>query len=180
MSIQIRLLQLCLTPSVKKKRLRELFEFTAYAFQREVPDTSTLSYIDCLRAYARFTKNEAEKAIINGDDLGLVRARLRENALLLGRKLRERFRITTIKQAFVMARILYRVLKIDFEGTSKGEITVRRCFFATHYSKGICEIISSLDEGLLAGLSGGGVLTFFERITACSACCKARFVVDAG
>ncbi len=76
----------------------------------------------------------------------------------------------------VMGRILYRALKIDFRGISSGEIEISRCYFSQFYSPQICELISSLDEGILAGLAGDGRLTFSQRITEGRDCCKALFV----
>jgi hypothetical protein len=131
-----------------------------------------------LHTFGDFFKDEAEKAIRKRDDLGEVKQRLFENARLLGQKLKDRYRVRTLKDAFRMARVVFRILLIDFEGDSRGEIVVRRCFFSSQFSREVCAIISSFDEGLLSGLAGGGVLTYIERITDCSACCRARFQLN--
>jgi hypothetical protein len=176
MSLKRTLLFVFVPAAVKKSLLRELFEFTAYAFACAPPQTGELSYTGLLARYAEFSKEEAEKAIGKGDGLGEIKQRLFENARLLGQKFKARYRLGTLKDAFGMARVLFRILRIDFQGNPSGEIVVRRCFFSSRFSKEVCSIVSSFDEGLLAGLSGGAVLTSFERTADCSSCCKARFV----
>ena len=70
---------------------------------------------------------------------------------------------------------LYGYLGIDMSAGPAGEIVVRRCLFAGYFSAPVCEVVGALDEGLAAGLSGGGELEFIERITGGAACCRARF-----
>jgi hypothetical protein len=72
------------------------------------------------------------------------------------------------------ARMVYGLLDIDLRGTRDGRITVRRCAFSDVYSAEICRLISALDAGLLAGLSGGDRLEFTQRITEGAPCCLAR------
>ena len=73
------------------------------------------------------------------------------------------------------ARWLYRVLGIAFQGTADGAITIRRCAFSDVYSGPVCRLISALDRGVLAGLAGGGQLTFQTRLTEGAAVCRACF-----
>ncbi len=73
------------------------------------------------------------------------------------------------------ARILYGALQVDFEGSPGGAIVVRSCRFSRHYAPATCELIAALDEGLLAGLGGGGTLRFSDRITAGAGCCVAQY-----
>ena len=72
------------------------------------------------------------------------------------------------------ARVVYGLLDIDLRGTPDGEITVRRCAFSDSYSPEVCRLVSALDTGLLAGLSGGDRLEFTQRITEGGPCCLAR------
>ena len=72
------------------------------------------------------------------------------------------------------ARMVYELLDIDFRGTGQGEITVRRCAFSDIYSAEVCWLVSALDTGLLAGLSGGDRLEFSQRITESAPTCLAR------
>jgi hypothetical protein len=175
MGLKLRLLQILIPSSVRTTTIKELFEYAAYAFECAPPDLEVQSQIEMLHTFGDFFKDEAEKVIGKGDDLVEIKQRLFENARLFGRKLKDRYRIRTLKDAFRMARAVFRTLMIDFEGDSRGEIVVRRCFFSSQFSKEVCSIMSSFDEGLLSGLSGGGVLTYIERITDCSACCRAHF-----
>jgi hypothetical protein len=175
MSVKLRLLRILIPARVKQTTVRELFEYSAYAFECAPPALEGQSLVEMLHTFADFFNQEAEKAIRKGDDLGGIKRRLFENARLLGGKLKERYRVRTLKDAFRMARVFFRVLLIDFEGDPRGEIVVRRCFFGSKFTKEVCSIISSFDEGLLSGLSGEGVLTFIERISECSSCCRARF-----
>jgi hypothetical protein len=178
MSLKLRLLQILIPAAVKVTTIKELYEYTAYAFECAPPVPGGQSFVETLRAFGDFFKDEAEKAIEKGSDIGEIKQRLFENARLLGRTLRDRYRIRTLKDAFRMARAFFRILMTDFEGDARGgQIVVRRCFFSSRFSKDVCSIMSSFDEGLLSGLSGGGVLTFIERITDCSACCRARFTL---
>ena len=176
MSLKRTLLFMFIPAAVKKALLKELSEFTAYAFACAPPEIGEFSYTEMLVRYAEFSREEAAKAIEKGDGLGEIKQRLYENARLLGQKFKARYRLNTLKDAFGMARVLFRILRIDFQGNPSGEIVVRRCFFSSRFSKEVCSIVSSFDEGLLAGLSGGAVLTSFERTADCSSCCRARFV----
>ena len=72
-----------------------------------------------------------------------------------------------------MGELIYKVLKIEFQGEPRGNIVIKRCFFSAYYSRSVCQLISSLDEGLLTGLSGGGKLIFSQRITEGHECCRA-------
>ena len=57
------------------------------------------------------------------------------------------------------------MLAIDLRTDQQGNVVVDRCAFASWYSPGVCRLMSSLDAGLIAGLTHGGRLTFSERIT---------------
>jgi hypothetical protein len=72
------------------------------------------------------------------------------------------------------ARLAYRAIGIDFEGDTCGGITINRCFFSQAYTPTVCQVMSALDAGLLAGLSGGSRLVFTERITEGYPWCRAR------
>ncbi len=57
-----------------------------------------------------------------------------------------------------------------------GEIVITRCAFSRVYAPAICEFISALDAGIVAGLTGGTTLVFTERITAGAPACRARLI----
>ena len=78
-----------------------------------------------------------------------------------------------------LGRLVYAAIRIDFRGTELGDVTVNRCFFSSFYSAQVCQVISSLDAGLLAGLTGGAQLTFSERITEGADRCRACLAAGA-
>ena len=111
----------------------------------------------------------------SGRDLAEVQRRLYDGAYRMGQELRRAFRVANTTDALAAARVLYRALGIDLRATPAGEVTVHRCFFSDYYSSPVCRVIASLDKGLFAGLSDGGQLSFTQRITEGSDCCKADF-----
>jgi hypothetical protein len=111
----------------------------------------------------------------SGRDLAEVQRRLYDGAYRIGQELGRTFRVANTADALAAARLLYRALGIDLRATPAGEVTVHRCFFSEFYSSPVCQVIASLDKGLFAGLSDGGQLSFTQRITEGSDCCKADF-----
>ena len=82
-----------------------------------------------------------------------------------------------IKDAIVAARILYKVLGINFTVEESGEnivIRVKSCELAAQYSPETCKIMSAADEGVLKGLNKYMDMKFIKRITEgaeeCTAC----------
>jgi hypothetical protein len=176
MNIRLKIAEIYVPTFIKKAKLEELFDCTAAAFNCPVPPLKGLSFDKCLVKYAEFTREEAEKALQSGHDLHQIKQRLYQNAYRLGQNLRKSFHITTTQDVMTMGRILYRVIGIDFQGTVQGEMTINHCFFSKFYSSQVCQVISSLDEGVFAGLSGGKQLVFSQRITEGQNCCKASFM----
>ena len=158
---------------IRKRKLDMLFNATAEAFQVSPPSIRGLSYSDCLRLYARFTGEQTLKSIQQGDELK-VRSRLLCNARQIGQQFKADFNINTTEDVMRMGKLIYNLLKIDFQGESQGNIVIKRCFFSDYYTSDVCRVISSLDEGLLTGLAGGGKLNFSQRITGGNECCRAN------
>jgi len=175
MNLRLSIARIYLPTFVKKKKIQELFELTAEAFQSDLPAIKKLSYNDCLKAYAHFSKTKAGEAIKLHKNTQAVKQRLYRNAYRMGEKLRKDFRIETQVEVLRLSKILYKILKIDFTGYTSGEVIIKRCFFSQFYTPDVCGIISSLDEGVAAGLSAGGRLVFKERITEGNECCQAIF-----
>ena len=175
MGLILRLSQIYIPGFIKKMALVELFEYTARAFQCEMPKVNDLSFDELLLKYAQFTSDQYQSAIKSGDDLQDLKKRLYQNAYQLGQKFRKRFRIKNIDDVMAVSRVIYRVIGIDFRGNAQGEIIINRCFFSKVYSSEVCKIISGLDEGILAGLSDGGKLNFSHRITDGERFCQACF-----
>lgn len=176
MGLLLTLSTLYVLPPIRKRKLELLFTATADAFRTIRPSTRGLSFDDCLRSYAQFTREQAEKAIQQGDG-AVVQQRLFENAYRIGRQLKADFGVS-FTEAMKMGALIYRILGIDFAGEPGGDIVIRHCFFSTYYSSQVCRMISSLDEGLLVGLAGGGRLSFSQRITEGNECCLAHLQTD--
>jgi predicted ArsR family transcriptional regulator len=174
MSLALRLLDGHVPAVARRAALRALFATTADGFGCPVPPLDGLDADALLRRYAEFTRDQAEAALRDGRDLPALQDRLERGARALGARLRAGLRLQSTEDAMAAARVAYGLLDIDLRGTSDGEITVRRCAFSDIYNAEVCRLISALDAGLLAGLSGGSRLEFTQRITEGAPCCKAR------
>jgi hypothetical protein len=178
MGALLNLAELWLPGFIQRRELVRLLNSTAGAFQVEPPAVMGMPFEACLSQYARFTRDQAEKRL--GDrDVRDVQTRLYASALEIGRRYRERFALTP-GEVMRLARVIYRGLRIDFHGQPDGQVIIGRCFFSQYYSDGVCKLVSSLDAGLLAGLSGGGTFTFSERITEGRPFCKAFLQMGRG
>ncbi len=165
------------TPQYRKKReLINLFRVTALAFEKTLPSISHFSLSECLDQYARFTASSVHDAISGKIDLKNIQTQLYKSAYEIGRKFREQFGISCLNDAMEASRLLYSILGIDFRGDARGAIAISCCFFSQYYSPDTCRVISSLDAGLIAGLSGGEGLEFSERITEGYRLCKAQIL----
>jgi hypothetical protein len=159
---------------IKNRKLAELFDITAKAFSRESPILEDLSYKESLYHYALFTKSAAEEAIRNKSNLEYIKKALYDGAYRIGETLRKEFGVRDGNGVMASCRILYKAIGIDFRGDPDGKVIINRCFFSRYYSSDICEIISSIDCGLVAGLSNGDQLYFRQRMTDSHDCCRAR------
>jgi hypothetical protein len=159
---------------VRRRVIRELSGLTADAFKCVAPSLNDLSGKACLNEYALFTNEQATKVIQGEGGSEAVKKRLYQNAFLMGSKIRHRFHITKQRDVMLASRLIYALLDIEMQEGSGG-IIISRCFFSKYYSCDVCQVISSLDEGMAAGLSGGGRLEFQQRITQGSDCCRASF-----
>jgi predicted ArsR family transcriptional regulator len=174
MSLALRLLDGHVPAVARRAALRALFATTAAGFGCPVPSLDGLDADALLGRYAQFTRDQAEAALREGRDLPALHDRLERGARTLGARLRAGLRLRTTEDAMAAARVVYGLLDIDFHGSGHGEITVRRCPFSEVYSAEVCRLVSALDAGLLAGLSGGDRLEFTQRITEGAPCCLAR------
>ena len=177
MNLRLLALKIYIPVFIKKKKLDELFQLTALAFGCDSPERKGQSFKERLKTYAMFTRSEAEQCLKEGNELEEVKKQLFQSSYRLGLDIKRKFRLRSSNDVMDMSRILYRILGIDFIGKSCGDVTITNCFFSDYYSPRICQLISSLDEGLAAGLSEGGSLSFSQRITENKDCCKARFVM---
>jgi hypothetical protein len=180
MNFALAMLDLHVPVAVRKKVLRELFAATAQAFGVGPPSTRGLSAGRMLEAYALFTKEESERLWAEDRDQNAVELRLFENASDLGTRLRRRLRVRSRKDVVRLSRVLYKVLGISFDGRTDGRVIISHCAFSRIYTSRVCRLISALDAGAAAGISGGGKLEFDQRITEGHDCCRARLVFKDG
>lgn len=158
---------------IRHEILSGLFKATADAFGCPAPSHNHRTFSKRLESYALFTRLQAEKALHFGADQVEVKARLYKNAYPLGENLRKWLAIDPVQDVMTLGQILYRAIGVEIQGDTGGEIVVERCYFSRFYSASICGLISALDDGVFAGLSGGGGLVFSERITEGRERCRA-------
>ena len=180
MSIWVKLMPPELPVFVRREILAELYEATVDAFECPAPAYAGLSYPECLRTYAQFTAEQAERALKSGRDLRPLEARLYGNARPLGGKVRRWLGVNTLGEVMQVGRVLYRAIGVEMQGDAHGQVTVNRCYFSQFYSGAVCRLISALDDGVFAGLSGGWRLAFSARLTEGGGCCRAKLQARKG
>lgn len=174
MNILLRILPRSLPAFIRRGILAQLFEVTADAFECPAPVHDHLSYDESLRTYALFTRQQAERALQAGRDIPAIKTQLHQNVCPLSGRLRRWFGVDTVEEVMELGQILYRAIGIEIHGDTRGVVTVKRCYFSQFYSGAVCDLISALDDGVFSGLSGGGRLTFSERLTEGGECCRAK------
>jgi hypothetical protein len=176
MSWRLRLLESFFPPFLKRRKLGELETLTAGAFRKERPSARAASFEDELRRYATFTGEAADDILSGEADPAEVRARLFEAARASGSRLRRQLGVRTAEDARRALRLVYGAIRIDLSADPDGQVVVRRCYFSRTYRPEVCRLISALDEGLAAGLTGGAKLEFSQRITEGKDRCLGRLV----
>lgn len=175
MNLRLSLARIYIPFWIRNKKLRELFALTAQAFRTPEPPLIRLSGKEVLKRYASFTREKTEE-ILAGENSQAVQKLLYDRAYQMGCSLRKTLGISSAGEFMTAARLLYRLMGIEFQGEETGRITIKKCYFSRIYSEDICRFISSLDEGMLAGLSGGsGKLRFSDRLTSGADCCRGVF-----
>ena len=155
--------------------VRRLLRRSAVAFGARLPSSGRpRSGSELLRAYATFSAARAELLLAGCGDLDYVQLDLWRTADQMGRGLRRWLGVKTLADAMAAARAVYRALDIDLRGSAAGEVVVIRCSFAAVYGPEVCAVMSALDAGLFAGLTGGRTLTFTQRITEGAPACLAN------
>ncbi len=173
MNLALALGRIHIPAFIKKSQLRKLFICTAAAFQRPVPPMGS-SFAGALRTYALFTRDLMKESFRLGEDEPEIQARLYRNAYGLGRELRKTLRPATPDEVRRAMSLLYRAMGIKAAFDAEGNATVRACYFSPYYTSRNCQLMSALDAGLAAGLSGGGRLVFSQRMTEGHEHCLAR------
>lgn len=166
MSTRVALLGVWTPQRVKRWGLERLFLIAATAFRAPMPEPEA----DRLSQFAAFTREQAERALREGNrDAERL---LYSGGLTFGRELGRRAGATGIRDGLRLARIAYRSIGIDF-ATDGSCFTIARCYFARCYPAPVCGLMSALDRGLVAGLTGARLI-FSERITEGGECCRGR------
>ncbi len=171
-NLTLKLLLAGLLLAGRKKGLKDLFRLTAEAFGQEPPDLRGSSRAEILLNYARFTRAEAERSLAGGTAPAL-REKLHDRSLRLGRDIHSRLPIRDRADAAAALRALYRLLAIELAVDARGNVTIRRCYLAAHYTPEVCRFMSAMDQGIVAGFCGGQ-LAFSQRLTEGADCCRAR------
>ena len=186
----VKLAKFYIPEYIKNKKLDDLFCVTAVAFQTGTPGLGGLPFPDRLTEYARFTKDQAERCLKwegtpeeKESRITSIEGKLYQGSFLLGEDLRKKLHIKTMAQAVEALELIYRIIEIDFcyerqDVLQNGRLdgfTVKACYFSEYYAAEVCRLISSLDAGLAAGLTGCGGLSFTQRITEGCSCCKGYF-----
>jgi hypothetical protein len=169
----LELVQSCWSGLVKKWQLYFLFRITAEAFGCRKPHLGVIFQPDALQEFARFTREQAEKALRSAEDSEKIRCALYGKTYRLGLRIRKVLRLSDPMEVLSLCQFLYKNIEIELEGKIPGELTIKSCYFSTFYSFQVCQFISAMDEGIIAGLSGGGKLQFTRRLTEGSHCCRA-------
>ena len=182
MSIRLSLVQRAFPARLKLWMLDQLAQVTADGFVAPAPDWPGRAFDERLAAYAAFTVRESEALLAGGDAavVAAARDRLWRGASELGAGVRRRLGLRRPEEALAAWKLLYRQIGIEVEGDVRGEIRVTRCFFADHYTEGVCGLIAALDEGWASGLFGGATLEFSERLTGGRPCCRAILRLEGG
>jgi hypothetical protein len=166
------------TPEViRQAALAQLLGAAADAFECDAPPPGGLSADERLRRFALFTQGRVEELLRDGRDLEAVQQRLYGNAYRLGRRTGRLLGVHGLWDTMAVGRVLYRILDIEFQGDARGDVLISRCYFSSVYSGRVCQVMSAMDRGLLAGLAGSGQLVFSSRITEGEPCCRARFTL---
>jgi predicted ArsR family transcriptional regulator len=79
--------------------------------------------------------------------------------------MRRRLGVRSHEEALRALELLYRQLSISLKAGGDGALEVSHCFFSPFYSSDACRVMSAMDEGIVAGLTGGCELCFEARIT---------------
>lgn len=179
MKLRLRILSIYIPVFIKKRYLIRLYGLTAEAFDNPIPDFRGQSYDRLLEKYALFTKDVAAHAL-EKHDLGTIEAKLYESSYRIGHELRKKIGLHSADDVLGALSIIYKVLGINFRSNLNGDVTISRCFFSSYYNSETCRLISNLDRGLVAGISGGWQFDFTDRITAGNDCCRARLIIKRG
>lgn len=180
MSVRLALLRFHLPVPVRRAILRELLAAVAGAFERPCPRMSGLSAEELLACAIDASHRWSEDALRGDADRSEIRGRLFSEAFALGRRAKRRLGIRTEKEGLAAAGVLYGAIGIEFRSACGGSVVVPRCAFAAAYGPEVCRLMSAMDSGLIAGLTGSAGLRFTQRLTEGAPACRASVVHPGG
>lgn len=172
MSLRLTLAELYLPLPLRRAGLNELAAAAATAYACRRPQWRCWSYPDRLQEFASFTASRAALASVEGRGEA-ARDLLRQEAEELGRRLRRRLGVGSHDEALRALRLLYRQIGIELLTPGCARIEVPSCVFSRLYDPETCRIMSAMDEGIVAGLTGGWQLRFETRLTEGARSCAA-------
>jgi hypothetical protein len=179
MNVRLALLRLHVPGVVRRSILRDLIAAMARAFEQHPPETARLTEPELMAHAIECSRAWAEEAIRTGADLERLDRRMFREASRLGRRARQRLHISSEAAGLAAARTVYGAIGIDFRPRGTREVSIPTCAFACAYAPDVCRLMSSMDSGLIAGLTGARGLRFTDRITEGAATCHA-LVLDGG
>jgi predicted ArsR family transcriptional regulator len=160
------------SPKDRKEKLRKEASFGGSIEERR--DAMALEHANLVNSLAEVLgKEEATR---------LGREAMFKVGEKLGSENRQKLGVSKSLQDLVRAaKILYRVLGIDFEvelqNPDNAILVVNRCALAANYSELTCQVLSATDEGTIRGLNKNTNMTFTERITSGQPKCKAKIAI---
>ncbi len=109
--------------------------------------------------------------------LKVGRKELFKAGYIIGCEIKKRLNVKNVNDAIIAARIIYKVLGINFTVEKRGKdiiLRIKSCELSTLYSAETCRIMSAVDKGVLKGLNDKIDMNFTTRITEgaeeCAAC----------
>lgn len=195
MGLKLDLISLWMPEFILKKELEHIGQVTIRELDQLIQDNIPLYSESFNMPALKGNSNEIRKIIalehnkrveLLIDSLGRDKAiTLGRGALFkvgkdLGSELKNRLGVgESLKELIKAARILYRVLGIDFEVLmeEKSTMVVKRCTLAQFYTPTTCQVLSAADEGVIQGLNPEIKLKFTKRMTDGNTCCLASIQV---
>jgi hypothetical protein len=199
MSLKLDLLSLWMPDFLMKKEIKYIGEVTIQALDRLIDENAPApskplstpkfkgSSADRRIKMASAQENRVKLLIQilgRGKAIELGRAALFQAGQELGSQLKGRLGVgENLTELIKAARILYRVLGIDFEVEKIEDsifLVVNRCQLADYYSSDTCLVLSATDEGVVQGLNPHLSMKFDQRMAAGFSCCLAPITVKEG
>jgi predicted ArsR family transcriptional regulator len=172
MSLRLALAELYMPALLRRAGLDELAAAAATAYDCPRPQWQRRSHPERLQEFAYFTAGRAAMAGGNGRGVA-VRNQLRRESEELGRRLRRRLGVGSLDEALRTLKLLYRQIGIEMGTPEQTRIEITSCLFSPLYDPATCRLMSAMDEGIVAGLTGGWQLRFEARLTEGASSCVA-------